>query len=492
MGFAIHLLDLQPTKQQIEYLDAVAQNSHVTVRSGHGTGKTASNAIIILWWLYTRAHSKVPCTAPTENQLRDVLWSSIKEFHNRLPEPLRKKFEVTTDRVSNVENPLTWFAVARTARREKPEALQGFHGENLMFVADEASGIPEEIFTVVRAALTDARNKVIMTSNPTRTVGFFYNSHNSEKGPWVALRFNAEESPLVSEQSIKEYEKDYGKNSDVYRVRVLGEFPRQDDQSLIPREWIDAALEREVSYVRQLSGRKYDAAGVDVARYGENQTIFILVKGCNVLSVFTFEKQDTMKTAGKIVGLCNKLDAEDIKIDVIGVGGGVVDRLWELGHNVTPIDVSKPATDADLFANKRAEYWWHLRSMFETGNISLKPLRATTEPHILKRLVKQLLSIRYEISSSGKIQIWSKEKMRKESIPSPDIADALMLAFADYTPYLKEPPPKTWTQKWIEQTERKDVELDRDGYEQWARDFFNKDGYFDEETMNESEGVWGW
>ena len=385
---------------------------------------------------------------------------------------------------------MTWFAVARTARREKPEALQGFHGQNLMFVADEASGIPEEIFTVVRAALTDSRNKVLMTSNPTRTVGFFYDSHTSGKGPWVSLVFNAEESPLVSEQSIKEYAKDYGKNSDVYRVRVLGEFPRQDDQALIPREWIDAALEREIAYFRQLSGRKYDAAGVDVARYGENQTIFILVKGCNVLAVFDFEKQGTMKTVGKIVGLCKKLDAEDIKVDVIGVGGGVVDRLWELGHNVTAIDVSKPALETDLFANKRAEYWWHLRTMFEDGTISLRPLKATIEAHVLKRLVNQLLSIRYEIGSSGKIQIWSKEKMRKENIPSPDIADALMLAFADYTPYLKEPPPKTWTQKWIEKTEQLPGELYDDGYEQWARDYFKKDGYFDQEQTEEE--VYGW
>lgn len=475
--FVTEMLGADPTPQQKAALEAIAKNTHVSIKSGHGTGKTAFDAWIILWWMYTRQHSKCPCTAPTEAQLKDVLWSELAKWWNKLDKFFKEAFMMTSDRFYHKDHDKTWFAVARTARKEKPEALQGFHGEHLLFIIEEASGVAEEVFTVVRGALTDEANRCVMTSNPTRTVGFFYNSHELWDGePWVCLTFNGEDSPLVSDRFIREIAVEYGEESDVYRVRVKGEFPLESDYTLIPKDWIVAAMKREISYPKRLMKKKFDTAGVDIARYGENKTVFVLVRGVSVVAVWQYPRQSTMVTAGKISKLADFMEADSIRIDEAGVGGGVVDRLWELGHNVAGVDVSRKSTQPDKFANLRAEYYWDLRSRFEEGSISLKPIAEKLSKTAMVQLVEQLSNLRYEYNSSQKIAIWTKEKMRREGIKSPDFADALMLAFSEYDPELFKEPPKTALHKWSDQLEEPGGEY-RDHHEEFANEFYRMSRY---------------
>lgn len=475
--FVREMLGAEPTDQQLRALRSIASGTHVSIKSGHGTGKTAYLSWIILWWMFTRKNARIPCTAPSSDQLKNVLWAELSTWHNEMDPFFKNKFVCTSDKFYNEEFDKTWFSVARTARSEKPEALQGFHGKNLLFLVDEASGVVEEVFTVVRGALTDDRNRCVMTSNPTRTVGFFYNSHELWAGdPWTCLTFNGEESSIVGKRYIREIEVEFGKNSDVYRVRVLGEFPLESDYTLITKDWVKAALKRDIEATPRVGIKKYDSAGVDVARYGDNNTVFALVKGLTVVDVKKFEKQNTMKTAGQVVGLCKHVDPSQIRVDEIGVGAGVVDRVLELGHPIIGVDVSRSATDKDKFTNLRAQYFWDLRSRFEEGSISLKPLNEILGRKELVQLVEQLCSIRYEYNTSGKIVIWSKEKMRKDGLKSPDIADAIMLAFADYYPELFKSEPKTIAQKWSDKLEQPVAEYD-DGFEQFANEFYRMSGY---------------
>lgn len=492
--FVREMLGVIPTPQQEKALDAVANGTHVSIKSGHGTGKTAFDAWVILWFSYTRKNAKIPCTAPTEAQLKNVLWSELALWHNELDKFFKDKFMLTSDKFYHVDHDKTWFAVARTARSEKPEALQGFHGENLLFIIEEASGVAEEVFTVVRGALTDDKNRCIMTSNPTRTSGFFYNSHSLwADEPWHCLTFNGEKSPIVGERYITEIAVEFGEDSDVYRVRVLGEFPVESDFTLIPKEWVNEALERSVSPLRRLAKKKFDAAGVDVARYGENKTVFVLIRGVTVVGILQYPKQSTMKTASQVVSLCHKVEPNNIKVDEIGVGAGVVDRVVEQGYNITGVEVGRAAIEKDKFANLRAEYYWSLRKRFEEGSISLRPLKygksALTKPDMIK-FVEQICSIRYEHNPSGKIAIWSKEKMRRDGIKSPDLADALMLAFADYDPDLWEPPKSTALQKWSDRLEGVPIQQE-DDFEQFANDFYRMDRYITESEDNREDGmVW--
>lgn len=476
--FAREMVNFTPTDQQRDFFNAIAKGTHVAVKSGHGTGKTAADAVIIMWFMLTRPHARVPCTAPSEAQLKDVLWAELSKWHMELPPFFRDKFVITSDRFYHRDYDKTWFSVARTARKEKPEALQGFHAQNLLFIIDEASGVAEEVFMVARGALTEEGNRCVMTSNPTRTVGFFYNACTLwESDPWSVLTFNGEDSPRVSPDFVRRIETEFGADSDVYRVRIKGEFPLLSDYTLIPKHWIEAALKREADYPRRMAKIKYDSAGVDVARYGENKTVFALVRGIKVVGIVSFSRQNTMKTAGQIVGLCKVMDPRKIKIDEIGVGGGVVDRLHEQGFDVQGVDVSRAAIEKDKFANLRAEYYWNLRTRFEEGSISLKPIAAKMSKAEIIQLIEQLTSIRYEYGSNGKIVIWSKERMRRDGIKSPDSAEALMLAFSDYDPTLKPARQKTWAEKWSEKLENTRPSDYYDDYEEYTNDFYKRSGY---------------
>jgi hypothetical protein len=490
IGFVRDIIKAEPTPQQLEALEAVRDGTHVSIKSGHGTGKTTFLSWIILWFLYTRHNARVPCTAPTEAQLKDVLWAELSIWHQGMDEFFRKKFVITSDHVYHVDYQKSWFAVARTARSEKPEALQGFHGGELLFIIDEATGVAEEVFTVVRGALTEEHNNCVMCSNPTRTQGFFYNSHTLWEGePWKCLTFSGIDSPRVSDRYVNEIAVEFGEDSDVFRVRVLGEFPIESDFVLIPKDWVMAAIDRKISYKKRLGKQQFDAAGVDIARYGDNKTVFVMIRHATVVGILQYSKQNTMYTAERIIKLAELMNAKNIKVDEIGIGGGVIDRCYDRGVPVTGIDVSKAATDKEKFVNKRAEYFWHLRERFEDGSISLAPLKSQLNKQELVKLIEQICSIRYEYNPTGKILIWSKEKMRREKIKSPDMADALMLAYAEYDPQLFKPAPKGPLQKWSERLEGPPKQYE-DPFEQYAYDFHKMDGYPIDNSEREDGMVW--
>jgi hypothetical protein len=154
LRFVTEAIGVEPTHQQEKALWAVSPGNHISIRSGHGVGKTALLAWLILWFVCTRFDARIPCTASTYSQLRDILWPEIAKWMGNLPLQYQQMLEWQTERIIWKERKETWFAVARTARKEAPEALQGFHGDNLMFVVDEASGVPSEIFEVAGGALT--------------------------------------------------------------------------------------------------------------------------------------------------------------------------------------------------------------------------------------------------------------------------------------------------------------------------------------------------
>jgi len=459
---------MEPVREQIELSRAIFENDHVSARSGRGIGKTTGLAQIIWWYIITRPFCRIPCTAPTENQLRDVLWAELGKQHRNMDPYFADKFEMTTDRVFHKEHKGTWFAVARTARKEASESFQGFHEKNMMFVVDEASGVPDEIFDVMEGAMTDVGNKALLVGNPTRTIGYFYSTHHEYADkPWKIFHFNSEESELVSKNRQwldNMADRPGGKTSNFYRVHVLGEFPIEDDNTVIPLPWIEAAVDRQIEYIKPLSHRVVDSVGVDIAAGGDNDTVFCFVKGVKVMGLVAFEKEESMKAAGRIAGLTRRgiengkfskrrepIPPELIRIDVCGVGIGVFERLMEQGIDVMGIDVREATSDPTLYVNKRSELYWQLREYFEAGHISI--------PND-KILIRELASLRYELDSRGRILIWSKQRMKKEGIRSPDRAEALMLAFADYYPEIEKTAPKTWQQKWIEATEKPPVEQD--------------------------------
>ena len=311
------------------------------------------------------------------------------------------------------------FAVGRTGRKENPEALQGFHSDNLLFILDEASGIDDIIFEVAGGALSTPHSKVLMTANPTRTSGYFYDSHHKNRDRWHCMKVSCHDSPRVSQEYIDNAKADFGEDSTPYRVRVLGEFPSADDDAVIPLELVEAAVIRDVKPIEHMP-----VWGVDVARFGNCRTALSKRRG-NVLiePVKSWYKRDLMEVVGIIANEYENTTEvpTEILVDSVGLGAGVVDRARELGLPVRGINVGETASGTARFTNLKAEMWWRMRDWFDSKEVKIPDDN---------RLIGQLCSVRYKFTSSGKIQIESKEDMMKRGLKSPDEADSFVLTMA--------------------------------------------------------------
>ena len=193
--FVTDVLGATPEPWQAEALEAVGKHDRVSIRSGHGVGKTTLQAWLVLWFLLTRQNCKVPVAANSQDQLRDTIWPEIAKWHRQLPEALKAMIDVQAERIVVVQDPEGAFAVRRTASKDNPEALQGFHAEHLLFLIDEASGIPDVVFEVGMGALSTPGAKVVMAGNPTRTSGFFYDTHHSLRNRWHTMHVSCLDVP---------------------------------------------------------------------------------------------------------------------------------------------------------------------------------------------------------------------------------------------------------------------------------------------------------
>lgn len=424
--FAKEALGVEPDDWQTEASDILVNRRRLSVRSGHGTGKSAFLAWSVIWFLATRFPCKVPATAPTGHQLSDVLWAEIAKWHRVLKErmaPLGAEFEWSAEKFALLARPEESFAVARTSRPEKPEALQGFHSDNILFLVDEASGVPDQVFEVAEGALSTEGAYVIMAGNPTRTAGYFFDSHNKDRAAWGTMVVNGEECKRVSRDYIDGMRRKYGANSPIYKVRVLGEFAGDID-TVIQLELCESALTRDV---QPIGGQVI--WGLDVARFGDDSTSLAKRQG-NVMLEPCKEwwGKDTMQTVGL---LKNEYDSSTVKpdcinVDVIGVGAGVVDRALEIGLPVNGINVSEAAsisTDKQgrQYNKLRDELWFLSREWLEARNCKLLPD---------DDLIGELTTPKYTILSNGCLKVESKPEMKARGVKSPNRADAWNMTFA--------------------------------------------------------------
>lgn len=423
-GFAKEVFGVEPTPQQWEASKALVDRRRVSIRSGHGTGKSTIMAWAVIWFLCCYFPCKIPCTAPTGHQLEDILWSEIAKWlgvmGRRFP-ALAKQLQWRAETVELASNPREAFAVARTSRPERPEALQGFHSENLMFLIDEASGIPDEVFQVAEGALSTEGAYVLMAANPTRMDGYFYDSHHKQRDRWACLHWSGEDSPMVSKSYVKDMADKYGIESAIYRIRVRGDFAGNPD-GIIPIELIESAISREIKPFGP------EVWGLDVARFGEDRTA-LARRRVNVMQrpVEFWQGKDTMQTAGMVKLRYDeaKEKPEAIFVDVIGLGAGVVDRMKELKLPVIGINVAETPSASDKYNRLRDELWFRARDWFQARDVQIVDDSG---------LVAELTLPTYKITSSGKIQVESKDEMKKRGVTSPDIADAFCLTFAQGRP----------------------------------------------------------
>ena len=375
-----------------------------------------------IWYLLTRYPVKVVITAPTSSQLYDALFAEVKHWINELPEALGILMNVKGDRIELVADPAAAFISARTSRAEQPEALQGVHSSAVMLIADEASGVPEAVFEAASGSMSGHNAVTILLGNPTKSSGLFYETHHRLRGLWKTLTVSCFDSPRVSAEYIQEQKDRYGEDSNAYRVRVLGKFPRKDDDTVIPMDLVESAMNRDVS----CSPTAKAVWGLDVARFGSDASALVK-RTANVVgaSARVWKGLDLMQLCGAVKSEYDAMTAEDrpieILVDSIGVGAGVADRLRELGLPARGINVSESPAMKETYHNLRTELWYLLLAWLQS-----------LEARLPKddNLLAELVGPKYKFTSSGKLLLESKEDMKRRGLMSPNRADALVLTFA--------------------------------------------------------------
>lgn len=425
--FVEQVFNVEPEPWQAVALRAIAANDRVSIRSGHGVGKSAMMSWVMLWWLLTNVECKVACTAPTSHQLNDVLWGEVAKWVRLMHPGMRNLIEVKQDMVVRKDAPKEAFAVARTARKEQPEAFQGFHSAAMLFIVDEASGVEDVIFEVGEGAMSTPGAKTLMVGNPTRTSGYFFDSHHRMRESWWTLRVSCADRELVSgkfqsDEFIKNMALRYGEDSNVYRVRVLGEFPASEDDVVIPLFLAEAAVGRDVE---KAEGKV--VWGLDVARFGSDRTCLAKRQKNYLLEPpKVWRGKDTMQTTGIVVREYEDTPHHErpdhIMVDSIGVGAGVVDALREQGLPARGINVAEIASVSEQYMRLRDELYWRMREWFEQRDCYL--------PEGCDSLIAELTIPKYEVRSNGKIKVEAKDDIKRRLPHSPDMADAFMLTFA--------------------------------------------------------------
>ena len=419
--FVETVLQATPQKWQRDALDAIAANDRVAIKSGHGVGKTAFESWVVLWWLMTHYPCKVAVTANSAHQLSDVLWTEIDRWARNMPQAFKDLLEFKSDKIS-LKGATDSFAVARTSRRENPESLAGFHSPHMLFVVEEASGVPNVIFETASGALSTPGAKIIMCGNPTRSDGYFYDAFHSDREKWHCITVSCEEGEYVDPKFIAEMSDKYGSQSNVFKVRVLGEFPTQSDDVLLPLHLIEDAVTRDVE-----AGPTTPVVwGLDVARFGGDRSALAKRQG-NVLvePIKTWQNKDLMELAGIVLSEYDavpySMRPQAIYIDAIGLGAGLADRLRELDMPAVAVSVSETASLKDRFNRLRDELFWSCREWFEARDCHI-PDDGT--------LMAELSGIRYKYLSTGKLKVESKDEMKRRGQRSPDVADAFVLTFS--------------------------------------------------------------
>ena len=410
-----------PYSKQEEVLRAAAAHRRVSVVGCNGSGKDWAVARIVLWWMATRQKAKAIVTGPTQRQVEEVVWREMRLAHSMAKPPL--KGQMYTSRYVLDEQR---FALGFST--DNPYNLQGFHSPNLLVAVTEAHAVEQQHMDALKRLNPKL---LVLSGNPLALTGEFYDSQHGKRELYECIAISAYDTPNVAEErevipgmttleDVEERRSEWGEESPLFQASVLGQFPEALEDTLISTSpvmqatdrWRDSAPETQAPW----------DLGVDVARFGADKTILCARRGSRVEDTWQLVHADTMHLVGRIVELVRRHGTRAVFVDAAGVGGGVVDRLRELGQPVVEVQVGSAAKNSARFLNLRAEIFWELRRRFLAGDIAIPD-----DPE----LIGQLLALRYDFTSSGQVQIEGKPEMRRRGLPSPDKADALALAFMD-------------------------------------------------------------
>lgn len=418
--------------KQRDIANSVVEHKKTAVKSCHDAGKSFIASRIAQWWIDTHppGTALVVSTAPTYQQVHAILWEEIRNSFNAAaargtPLPgrvmLSDEWKLDDDRI---------VGFGRKPANTNIHGFQGHHRRYVLVIVDEACGVPAQLWTAIEAITTGDDCRILAIGNPDDPGAHFARVCKPGSG-WNVIGISAYDTPnftdeqvsddlrplLLSPAWVVDKEKSWGRTSPWFVSKVLGEFPEIGEKILIPPGWILAAQNRDLEL------GPWGILGVDVARFGSDRTVLTLRRGPVARVIGDHTKLATTQTTGEVVVAVAEHSINEIRVDGVGVGGGVVDQLAEQGYQVLDMQAGAAPADPKRFLNARAEWYWTLRRLFEHGQIDIDP--ADDE------LAAQLGAIRFGYTSRGQIKIESKDEMRERGLPSPDRADSLMLTAAE-------------------------------------------------------------
>ena len=463
INFATSILGVRPWDKQAEILEALRTNDQVAVRSCNGAGKTFTAAVAIIWWLMSYDNAVVITTAPSERQVREILWRELRRLYMPLRDIIGGKLTRTRLEISP-----TRYAYGFSTNTE--DRFQGFHSGNILVIVDEASGVDEFIYNAIDGVTTANNSKLLLIGNPHGYAGTFYDAFHKNRTQFHTVHISAFDLPAFKAQSITENNiqdveypdpitddtdvipagntvfpaeagtqgninyadsphglstpkwairvfNSHGPQSSIYQTRVLGQFPDAADDTLIPLRDVEAAVKRQT----QIPPDTTPVMGVDVARFGNDKTVIIIRHGPRVIYIDELRKSDIVNTTGAVITAALKYQLKDIIVDEIGVGAGVLDNLKaDKRFNAQGLNGSNAPSNTEKYLNLRAEVFDGLRQRFADGDISIP-----NDPE----LISQMASLTYKYNARGQLQLESKDAIRSSGRQSPDKADAIALAF---------------------------------------------------------------
>lgn len=409
------------------FSDMDAGHTLLSIRSGVGVGKTTAVSILAIHFLLFRDDVKVIATSPSFNQLTDGIIPEVNKWINRLPWWLKAQLNPTSERVTRLPDPDNNFISFRTARKENPETLQGIHATHVLLLVDEASGVHETVYDAGSGTMSTVGSITVLISNPTRVNGLFFKTHTKLKHLWRTYKITGFMSRRVDKKFIDHMAATYGVDSQQYKIRVLAEFPTGNADSIIPRGWVEDAINREV-FVSPRLGKVW---GVDVGRGGDPSAVCEVLGKIYVNDLVQLSNENVMLTVGYIKRKWDELDEADrpesIFVDVIGLGAGVADRLEELGLPVVAVNVAELASVSDRYVRLRAELWHLGRQFFERKNCGINP---GIDSVILDKFLDELSETAFKDHSSGKLDVESKRDLKSRGLSSPNLADAFLMTLS--------------------------------------------------------------
>lgn len=422
--FCEKILGVELWEKQKEILYSMRDNANTIAVSCNAGGKTFVSACGVLWFVSTHKDSIVLTSAPTWRQVTSVLWAEITKLYYNAKFPIGG--ELTTGKLQLGPK---WFALGLPSSEEV--RFQGYHAEDILIVFDEAAGIEPHIYTAAQGNLTSQNSRLLLIGNPTSPTGMFY--EYSKNPNWNRIHISAFDSPaitnpqkypfLVNQKWIEDRAIEWGTTSPMYISRVLGEFPVESEETLVPLSWLDAAVKRyETRSNKDILVSEHIYLGVDVARYGSDKSVCASYQPNKILPLKKLQGKDTVAVKHMVnqeaLSAASKL--VQITVDDTGVGGGVTDNLRAQMMPVIGINFNQKAQNRRFFRNARCEMMWNVREVMRAGEIALPPD---------DELINQLASIRYKMDQATNfIEIESKEEMKARGLKSPDSAWAVALA----------------------------------------------------------------